>query len=468
MASPCILIVDDSAIIRKAVTNHLAPLNAEILHAEDGVVGLEIAHNHTPDLIITDVEMPRMDGFALCESLKSHEKVRGIPVIILSSLESDRDIERGFNAGAAEYIPKTEATHNLKNTVERILKKSRFHKHQHILVVDDSMVVRNLVASGLQKAGFQVSWAENGREGLKKLRSIRPELILSDITMPEMDGMEFCQKVQADPDLSGIPFVTMSSISDRAVMHRMLQRGAVSYIVKPFNIEQLVINVDKILSDHFLLLIKERERLAGERALMLQSISSLVVALEARDQYTRGHSEAVADILTHLGQFFQTTDEEIENLTIAGRLHDIGKIGVPDRILLKPGKLTEAEYRAVQSHPTVGANILRSISSLAPIIPIILHHHERFDGKGYPEGLKGAKIPFWARMAAVADTYHALISDRPYRRGMSKERALEIIREVRGTQLCPDCVDAFLLIITGDSWGFDRSGGHSVGPSAVA
>ncbi|HPB30925.1 MAG TPA: HD-GYP domain-containing protein, partial [Candidatus Sumerlaeota bacterium] len=135
--------------------------------------------------------------------------------------------------------------------------------------------------------------------------------------------------------------------------------------------------------------------------------------------------------------------EEMDSLGIAGRLHDLGKIGVPDSILLKPGRLTEEEFAVIKQHPVIGASILGSIPSIKPLLPVILHHHERYDGKGYPDGLKGTQIVLWARMTAVADTYHALVSDRPYRRGMDRDKAISIIEEVRGTQLCPECVDVF-------------------------
>ncbi|MBE0557282.1 MAG: HD domain-containing protein [Proteobacteria bacterium] len=172
-------------------------------------------------------------------------------------------------------------------------------------------------------------------------------------------------------------------------------------------------------------------------------LDRLIAALEARDPYTRGHSETVATLVEEMGRRMNIDAEGIESLAIAGRLHDIGKIGVPDNILLKPGRLSEAEFAVIRQHPTIGASILSVIPSIKPLLPVILHHHERLDGRGYPGGLKGDEIMLWARMTAVADTYHALISDRPYRRGVSHEQAMDIIEDVRGTQLCPDCVDAF-------------------------
>ena len=152
-------------------------------------------------------------------------------------------------------------------------------------------------------------------------------------------------------------------------------------------------------------------------------------------------------LVAEMAAYMDAKPDDIESLTIAGRLHDLGKIGIPDSILLKPGRLSDDEFTIIKDHPVVGATILGSIPSIKPMLPVILHHHERFDGKGYPDGLKGDKIPLWARITAVADTYHALTSDRPYRKGMAEEKAFAIIEDVRGTQLCPECVDIFFQII---------------------
>jgi len=445
-----VLIVDDSLTIRRALTKQLEHLGAKVTQAEDGQRGLETALSTRFDLIISDVEMPNLDGFGLCEKLKGNPATMGIPVIILSSQDTEKDIERGFKAGASAYVSKSEAPDQLGRTIERVLEKSRFYRNRLILVVDDSSAIRRIVSQALSEAGFQVIACENGSQAMKQVLARRPDLILSDIDMPEMNGIEFCKKVHADPDLAAIPFVMMSSNSDRAIMRRLLQLGATGYLVKPFNLEQLVITVEKLLSDHFVILLKERERLDAERKMMLASITSLITALEARDPYTRGHSEAVAMIVAEMGAHMNGDPEESETLKIAGQLHDLGKIGVPDSILLKPGRLSDEEFAIIKEHPVIGASILSSIPSIKPLLPVILHHHERFDGKGYPHGLKGERINLWARMTAVADTYHALTSDRPYRRGMSHEKAMSIIEEVRGTQLCPDCVDLFKNLL-GDS-----------------
>jgi len=283
--------------------------------------------------------------------------------------------------------------------------------------------------------------ALNGKKALQVLTDSQPDIIISDLDMPEMNGVEFRESLRKIPALASIPFIVMSANSDRASMRKMVERGAAGYIVKPFNMEQLIITTEKILSDQFLLLLKDRERLETERNAMLASITSLAQALEARDPYTRGHSENVAKIVVGMAELTQLEPAELETLRIGAKLHDIGKIGIPDSLLLKDGPLSKMEVKIFQRHPIIGADILSPIVSLAEMIPVVLHHHERFEGGGYPNGLKGEEIPLWSRMTAVADTYDALTTDRPYRRGFPQEKALQIITEVRGTQLCPECTD---------------------------
>jgi putative two-component system response regulator len=187
MKQPSILIVDDSLIIRKALSLQLERFGAVVSQAEDGAKGLEESLSGNFDLIITDVGMPHLDGFGLCERLKGHPNTRSIPVIILSSLESDRDIEQGFRVGAAAYVSKSEAQTQLNETIERVKEKSRFHRGRLILVVDDSLKIRQLLSQALAEEGFQVITGENGKQALMRVQDLRPDLILSDIDMPMMN-----------------------------------------------------------------------------------------------------------------------------------------------------------------------------------------------------------------------------------------------------------------------------------------
>ncbi|MGB3222671.1 MAG: HD domain-containing phosphohydrolase, partial [Desulforhopalus sp.] len=312
-----------------------------------------------------------------------------------------------------------------------------------ILVVDDSISVRLFLQEELEREGYQVLTAVNGSDALEIIRSIPPDVILCDVYMPKMSGIELCANLRGNPLYAHIPFVVMSTENDSSNMRQMIKFGASSFIVKPFNIEQLVITLNNILSYEFMLLRNENERLDAEQKLLLAAIASLVKALEARDRYTRGHSERVSLILAGLVEHSGGSVTDINRALVAGRLHDIGKIGIRDSVLLKTGRLTYEEFEHIQQHPSFGASIIQSIPSISDIVPVVFSHHERMDGNGYPQGLKGSAIPLWARMTAVADTYDALTSDRPYRKGIDHDRALDVIDQASGCQLCPDTVRLF-------------------------
>ncbi len=444
VSSPKILIVDDSPTIRFSLRKDLEKIGAIVTEATNGSEGLCMAESLDLDLIITDVEMPQMDGFTFCAEIKKHPTKHTIPVVILSSREKEEDIEFAFKVGASNYITKSNARTNIGARVKEILDRRSMLNGRTVLVVDDSASIRSLIDRALTKAGFQVVMAENGREALDLLGRCSPDMVLSDLHMPVMDGLALCKIVHSNKEFSQIPFIIMSSDDDRAKMRQLLEYGASAYLVKPFNIDQLVVTAERFLADHFNRVLSERKHLESEQQMLIASISSLVLALEARDQYTRGHSESVAALVVDIAREMSMDEVRIARARIAGKLHDIGKIGIRDDVLLKTGPLNDEEWEIIKLHPIIGADILGPIASLSDIIPAIRSHHERIDGKGYPEGLKGDDIPLLARMVAVADTYDALTSNRPYRKGFSKEEALDIIQKAKGRQLCPECVEIFL------------------------
>lgn len=443
-----ILIIDSQPSARKHLASILSSFKPKVVEAADGLEASQILkQNHNFDLVITDIEMPQMNGYQLCQNLKDQASTKYIPLIMVSSFESDHAIEKGFAAGANAYVSKNNANNCLPKIVARVLAKSVSLQGKKILVVEDSSIIRRILISNLNNQGYQVCLARDGQQAWQKLISTEEnyDLILSDIKMPTMNGLRFCAKVKENSRFADIPFVVMSASEERHYYAKQLsQQDIAGYIVKPFEHNELIILLERIFSEQYKLLQKEREKLAIERNLMLSSITSLAKTIEARDPYTMGHSDSVANIICGMATVAGMTSEEIQMLHVSGRLHDIGKIGVSDQILLKPGPLTKDEEIPIKRHPVVGADIIPPIPSLEKIMCVILHHHERYDGKGYPDGLKGEEIPHWARMTAVADTYDAMTSNRPYRPKMSPQKALAIIKEVRGSQLCPSCVDLFL------------------------
>ena len=438
-----VLIADVSLAVRKLMVLKLKKFGAQVLEAGNGLEALEAVGREEIDLLISDVDLPGLDGLELCRKLKSNEVTRQIPVILVSMLDTDADFERGYQAGASTYISKNISENDLQEQIERVMAQVERQRQSLILVVDDSITMLKLVETGLARSGFNVITAKSGREAIDRLQESKPDIIVSDLDMPEMNGQEFLSLLLTQPQFAKIPFMIMSANSEKSIMKKMVQQGAASYMVKPFNIDQFIFTVERLLSEQFQLLLKERERLELERSGLLGTITALVQALEARDNYTSGHSKRVAAYSRQIGEHMGLDHDQLDTLLIGGKLHDIGKIGVPDALLLKPGKLSDEEIAQFRFHPSIGAEILTAIPSLIPMIEVVLYHHERIDGLGYPRGLTGDQIPLLARICGVADCFDALTSDRPYRSGFEQEKAYEIIQEVRGTQLCANCVDAF-------------------------
>ncbi len=447
MLNPQVLVVDDSKTIRTVISSELKKHSIDVTEAINGSQGLDYTRNHHYDLVITDITMPGMDGYQLCTEIKKNPDTQSTPVIILSSNERHEHIERGFEVGAAAYVTKNKARKDLLPYIKEILDRAKLLRDKLVLVVDDSKYILNVVKTGLTSAGFKVITARNGFEAFEIASEITPHLILSDINMPVMDGIKLCEKVQNHPALSHIPFVIMSSGADRRTMRELLHKGAAAFLVKPFNIDQLVITAEKLLSDHFQIILQQRENFKKERTLLMGSITSLIQALEARDSYTKGHSDTVSNLSVKIAKKLSLSDFDQERIEFAARLHDLGKIGIRDDILLKNGPLSEDEFAKIKEHPVLGAEILRPIPSMEDIIPAVLHHHEKMNGQGYPHGLSGNEIPLWARIISIADVYDALTTDRPYKDAFTHQDTMEFIEDKSNQELCPECARAFQAVM---------------------
>ena len=457
-----IFIVDDSTSALYALKKNLEPTGAMITTAMDGIEGREIMKSRSFDLVITDVDMPRLDGLGLCQWIKTNPQTASIPVIILSSRESDQDIDNGFRVGADGYVPKSSAANDLIPRMEQVMNRTAITRDRTLLVVDDSEAIRAFLHDGLTKVGFKVQLARDGQEAVRMLGESTPDLILSDLAMPNMDGRQLCQWVKSREDIKDIPIITMSSSQDKATVQRMMYEGVACYITKPFGINNIIQFIEKVLSEQYRIMLVERDKLRAERRLTLGSIASLVKALEARDHYTSGHSEAVTHIAMHIAHRLNFTREQMIRLHIAGNLHDLGKIGVRDNVLLKPEKLSKEEFEHIKTHTTIVADILGPLPGMEDVLVAASSHHERWNGTGYPKGLKGKNIPLLGRILAVADVFDAMTSERVYRRGVPKEEVRDRILEGRGIQFCPECVDAFMdwyegsngIVCFDDTWDF--------------
>lgn len=323
-----------------------------------------------------------------------------------------------------------------------------------ILAVDDTPASLKLLTDLLKTEGYRVRSAINGEMALNAATREPPELILLDITMPGMNGFEVCQRLKVLPETREVPVIFVSALSETEEKLKGFELGGVDYVTKPYQREELLARVHTHLElsrlrNHLETLVEERtyELRASEkkiRASLIDSIGAIAATVELRDPYIAGHQRRVARLAVAIAEEMQLPD--IEGLYFAGLVHDVGKVKVPIEILCKPGHLTEVEYALIQEHARAGHDILKVIEFPWPIADIVLQHHERLDGSGYPCRLKGDEILIEARILAVADVVEAMMYHRPYRAGLGKEAALAEIAKGRGTRFDPVTVDACLRL----------------------
>ena len=337
-----------------------------------------------------------------------------------------------------------------------------------ILIVDDEVSVREILADGLDVFGFDTVTAGSAAAALEIFRNEQVDLVLSDIEMPEMNGIQLLKQLKAGD--REIDVVMVTGVVDTETAVNAIRDGASDYVTKPFNLEEVKIVVQRTLEKRRL--IRENrayqaglEQLVDERTAALRetteeverlyeelqesyesTLQAMVTALDIRDNETQGHSLRVVQYAIRIAESMKIEEPELGWIRRGALLHDIGKIGVPDAILRKPGKLNDDEWIEMRKHPEYGYEMLRHIRFLAPALDIVLSHQERYDGSGYPRGLKGKDIPMGARIFAVVDCFDAMTSDRPYRAGLTIKAARDEIRRFSGIQFDPDVAGSFLEV----------------------
>jgi putative two-component system response regulator len=320
------------------------------------------------------------------------------------------------------------------------------------LVVDDEPRLRRVLVRLLEGDGFVCREAGSGVEAIEALTQEAVPLVLSDVRMPQMDGVTLLREIVSRWPDTAVVMVTAVAEVESAVA--CLQLGALDYVAKPFHLDEVRARVIQALDKRRLLLdnrnyhqqLEERVEVQARRIeeLFLEGVQALAHAQEAKDTYLQGHSLRVAEYAFQAARAIGLEDEVLDTIALGGRLHDVGKIGVREEVLHKPGRLTDDEYRHIMEHPVIGARILDGILRDEPaVLAIVRSHHERFDGRGIPDGLSGHQIPMAVRIVSVADSFDAMTSVRPYRPSLPVARALAELEQMRGTQFCPDAVSAF-------------------------
>lgn len=305
-----------------------------------------------------------------------------------------------------------------------------------VLVVDDYEANLRGLSQLLRGAGYAVEAAGNGRDALDSIRRERPDLVLLDVVMPGLSGVDVCRELKRSSETCLVPVILISGAQERETILAGLEAGADDFLIKPIDAGELYARVRSLLR-----LKRVTDDLESAEVLFL----TLGRVIEARDPYTEGHCERLADYATALGRRLELESVDIDALYRGAFLHDIGKIAVPDRVMLKKGRLTARECELMKQHPVVGDQLCSTVRSLERVRPIVRHHHERIDGGGYPDRLAGDAVPLLAQIVSVVDVFDALTTDRPYRGALAVETAYEMLRSQARGGWCPlSLVDCFI------------------------
>lgn len=451
-----ILIIDDETLNLK-MAEHILNNTYDITCAKSGMAGIDILRQSGADLVLLDLDMPSMNGLETLEKIRETVDTADVKVVLLTSHTSKIDAKTAVRLGVLDFINKPFFPTELLDRVRKVLP---LPEKDTILVVDDDKM--NLViAKDLLEPQYEVACAISGSEALKYLEDNTPNMILLDLHMPGMSGLEVLEKLHAMDRARDIPVIFLTADTKKETEVEIFKAGAMDYIQKPFTAEVVLHRVSRILElYHYQQSLqhevnkKTAELMESNRKitnLSTQVMMALASAIDAKDTYTNGHSLRVAVYSRELARRMSKTPQEINDIYYIALMHDIGKIGIPSAIITKPDKLTDEEFMIIRSHPAIGAEILKKISEMPDIYIGARWHHERYDGRGYPDGLKGKEIPEIARIISVADAYDAMTSRRSYRDMMPQAVVKAEMEKGRGTQFDPEIAAYMIEMIEEDT-----------------
>jgi len=493
-----VLVIDDNDLIRITLKDLLATSGYQVDIADNGETGIKKVKSKRYDIVLSDVQMPRIDGIELLKQIKEYDST--MPVVMITGFPTVDTAIQAMKEGASDFITKPFRYEQVNMVVDKLVKERGNAKKR--IQVDKSNQQNKTIESlnlRLNKKVKELSLLNSISESMNipqmssedifnKIVKVATELVdadgasilmiddlSSELVVKAVKGNGINKAVNSTIPIDGnVPlkdimkgkhFVVNREKGCRKNTAVSSMNKSNSSIFIPLKIKDNVfgaLNVfDKLNGEKFgqedvklLLTLSRKASLNIENAILYESmyanlistLQSLVAAIEARDRYTQQHSQRVTKLSVKIAEEMGYTQEEIDTIKFAGVLHDIGKISISDSILLKKGKLTQNEIKVVQTHPVVGEKILRPLGLLPAERAIVRHHHERWDGKGYPDGLAGSEIPLLARIITVVDSYDAMTSNRPYRKAMESKKAVDELVRCCGAQFDKDIVDVFKKI----------------------
>lgn len=456
---------------------HLGTLPVELIQCSSAHALRSAALSARPDLILLNIRQQESDGFHLCRQLKQNERTLPAPVLLLSDTPTSDERQRALAVGALDLIPRITSPLFFQSRLTAVLFEHQTTPLQHrlaeerytVLVAEDSPSLQQFYEQVLDSLNCDVLLCEDGSSAWRTLQS-NPDvdLIIADLYMPRMDGRELCNLIRSHHQYDQIPLIVIATEVEKPLLFDLLNQGANDYIQKPFREEELRARVQAHLRSR--ISSKEQFRLNQELielsavleekieqrtkelfAANEEAIYKLAVACDMKDIETADHIARVREYVETFSLYLGLDERTAREYGYSSMMHDVGKLGIPDAILNKPGPLTQEEWQIMRTHPIKGKELLGEKPFFRHAADIAVAHHEHFDGTGYPFGLKGQTIPFSARIVAIVDVYDALRSHRPYKAAWSEEAACNELLRLAGHQLDPLLVNKFLkLSQTGD------------------
>jgi len=481
-----ILVVDDEETILNIFRKYLeSTSHYTVLTARDGLEGLEVIKREEIDCCFTDLFMPKLDGLELTRKIQAYDNT--IPVVVMTGYPSMDNAIRTLKNGVVDFLTKPVEMNQLPLTIDRVMRerslfidnillKEEAERNEKLLKINHELQQKIKEVQTVNLILHELNHATAGKDLFTVLVDLSGEITTCDeahfcifgqgMTGPAIITSFFRDKDRTLVDAGCIEKSIVKKVADDGIPLLMRENDDNDSIMAiPLKIRSMVFGIlILIVRDgkhyfdekelYFLNFLAEKASFLIENLALYENIYqnlfstlyAFVETIEARDPYTKEHSTRVTSYAVSIARDIRCSQEEIDMLNISGNLHDIGKIGIPDNILLKPGRVTEGEYEVIKKHPIIGSNIIAHFGMWTDEQKIIRHHHERWDGNGYPDKLKGEEIPFLSRILSVADVYDALTSDRSYRKRLQENVAVGMIKENRGGQFDPKIVDVFLKL----------------------
>lgn len=467
-----ILLCDPDDHVVTLYRHHLGGLPFDLIHCRSPAALRNAALTANPDVVMVNVRQPENDGFRLCRQLQLNEQTATVPILLTSDRPTTEERQRAQAAGAVDLIPRISSPTFLQSRLKAVLLDYQNTPLMHrapderhtVLVAEDSPSLQQFYEQVLNSLHCDVVLCDDGNSAWQTLQQ-NPDvdLIIADIYMPRMDGRELCNLIRAHHQFDQVPVIVITTEQEKPVLFDLLNQGANDYIQKPFREEELRARVQAHLrSRHFgkeqfrlnqelIELSATLEDLVEQRTQELfdanvEAIYKLALACDLKDLETADHINRVREYVETFSRYLGIDDRTAREFGYSSMMHDVGKIAIPDAILTKPGPLTEPEWEIMRTHPIKGREILGDKPFFRHAADIAVSHHERFDGSGYPFGLKGQLIPFSARIVAIVDVYDALRSHRPYKAPWTEEAACNELQRLSGHHLDPHLVSKFLKL----------------------